>query len=222
MAMSRSTRGHINSGAILTVVLLSGPACGGELAPEPPGTRQECLAAADFAEPSTSPYCLPFPIGASHSVSQSYCSPPPGSHETRFAYDFAMSLGTEVRAARAGVVVELREHWLDSDRTAGHENMVSLRHEDETISLYLHLRYQGVVPEMGDSVPMGGLLGYSGNTGDSSGFPHLHFQVCLRGGMCSWKTGEYTLPVSFKNALGPLDSRGGLLLGSSYEAGNCS
>jgi hypothetical protein len=174
MAMSRSTRGHINSGAILTVVLLSGPACGGELAPDPPATRQECLAAADFAEPSTSPYCLPFPIGASHSVSQSYCSPPPGSHE------------------------------------------------DETISLYLHLRYQGVVPEMGDSVPMGGLLGYSGNTGDSSGFPHLHFQVCLRGGMCSWKTGEYTLPVSFKNALGPIDSRGGLLLGSSYEAGNCS
>jgi hypothetical protein len=69
---------------------------------------------------------------------------------------------------------------------------------------------------------MGGLLGYSGNTGDPGGFPHLHFQVCLRGGMCSWKTGEYTLPVNFRDALDPLDSRGGLLLGASYEAGDCS
>jgi murein DD-endopeptidase MepM/ murein hydrolase activator NlpD len=190
--------------------------------PLPPATRQECLAAADFVEPSGSPYCLPYTTGSSHSVSQSYCSPAPGSHETRFAYDFAMPLGTEIRAARAGVVVELREHWLDTDRTSGHENMISLRHEDDTISLYLHLQHEGVVPEMGDTIPMGGLLGYSGNTGDSSGFPHLHFQVCLRGGMCSWKTGEYTLPVSFRNALGPLDSRGGLSLGATYEAGSCS
>lgn len=205
--------------AISGILLLSSSACGDEVAPLPPATRQECLAAADFGEPSESPYRLPYAIGSSYSVAQSYCSPAPGSHETRFAYDFAMPEGTEVRAARSGVVVELREHWLDTDRTGGHENMVSLRHEDETISLYLHLRHQGVVPEMGDTIPAGGLLGYSGNTGDPGGFPHLHFQVCLRGGMCSWKTGEYTLPVNFNNARGPLDPRGGLLLGATYEAG---
>ena len=220
--MARSILARIGSGVLSATLLLTASACSEEVAPRPPETRQECLAAANFGDPASSPFCLPYDAGMSHSVAQSYCAPAPGSHETRFAYDFAMPLGTEVRAARAAVVVELREHWLDSDRTGGHENMVALRHDDETISLYLHLRYQGVVPEMGDSVPMGGLLGYSGNTGDSSGFPHLHFQVCLRGGMCSWKTGEYTLPVNFKNALGPLDFRGGLLLGTSYEAGNCS
>lgn len=220
--MSHSTLTRYGMGTLSSLVLLLGSACGGGIAADPPATRQECLAAADFVEPTASPYCLPYAGGSSHSVSQSYCAPAPGSHETRFAYDFAMPIGTEVLAARPGVVVELREHWLDSDRTGGHENMVSLRHDDETISLYLHLRHEGVVPEMGDSVPMGGLLGYSGNTGDSGGFAHLHFQVCLRGGMCSWKTGEYTLPVNFRNALGPLDSRGGLLPGASYEAGDCS
>jgi murein DD-endopeptidase MepM/ murein hydrolase activator NlpD len=132
-----------------------------------------------------------------------------------------MPLGTEIRAARAGLVVELREHWPDDDRTGGHENMVSLRHEDETISLYLHMKQDGIVVEMGDRVPRGGLLGYSGSSGDTQGIPHLHFQVCLRSGMCSWKTGEHTVPVNFRNAEGELDSRRGLAAGESYSAGSC-
>jgi len=132
-----------------------------------------------------------------------------------------MPLGTEVRAARAGLVVELREHWPDDDRTGGHENMVSLRHEDETISLYLHMRQDGIIVEMGDWVPKGGLLGYSGSSGDTQGIAHLHFQVCLRSGMCSWRTGEYTVPVNFSNAEGTLDSRGGLAVGEAYAAATC-
>ena len=60
----------------------------------------ECLQQAVFPEPSTSAYCLPFATGSSYSVSQAYCSPPPGSHQTRFAWDFDMPVGTEISSAR--------------------------------------------------------------------------------------------------------------------------
>lgn len=197
-------------------------ACSGENVGPPAGaptTRAECLQQAVFPEPSTSAYCLPFATGSSYSVSQAYCSPPPGSHQTRFAWDFDMPVGTEILATRAGVVVELREHFSDNDPQGGHENMVSLRHDDQTISLYIHLRQNGVLVEMGDTVPRGSLLGWGGASGTT--VPHLHFMVCLRGGICS-SPNEFTIPVSFRNAIGPLDANGGLSAGTTYTAASCN
>lgn len=221
-------RGSVSTAVPLAVLLaLPAAACSSSNpanpSPDPvaPSTRAECLAQADFGEPAESPYCLPYNAGEAYTLNQSYCAPPTWSHNIRFAYDFLMPIGTEVRAARAGLVVELREHWEDDDRTGGHENMVSLRHDDETISLYLHMRKDGVLVEMGDYVPKGGLLGWSGASGDTQGTPHLHFQVCLRSGMCSWQTGEHTLPVNFSNSGGPLDAEGGLVAGETYLAGQC-
>lgn len=191
--------------------------------PEAPTTQAQCLAQAVFDDPAESPYCLPYAEDETYTMFQSYCSPQPSwSHHTRHAYDFLMPMGTEVRAARAGIVVELREHWADDDRTGGHENMVALRHEDETISLYLHMEQNGVLVEMGDYVSKGGLLGWSGSSGDTNGMPHLHFQVCLRSGMCSWKTGEYTVPVNFSNADGVMDARGGLAVEEAYTSRACN
>ena len=187
----------------------------------PISTRQECLAEADFDPPEESPYCLPYLEGQEHEVYQSYCSPPPGSHRARFAIDFLMPIGTEIIAARAGEVVELRENWSDDDRIGSHNNMVCLRHSDETLSLYIHMMYEGVDVELGDYVPKGGHLGWSGSSGDTNGVPHLHFQVCLRSGMCSSETGEYTLPVNFSNAEGPHDEKGGLIAGEVYLATQC-
>ncbi|HSH75085.1 MAG TPA: M23 family metallopeptidase [Longimicrobiales bacterium] len=198
--------------------------CGGATGPElaeAPQTQAECLAAATFIEPATSPYCLPWAAGDAYAVGQSYCSPPPGSHQVRFAYDFLMPEGTEILNVRAGEVVELREHYLDDNRTGGQENMVSLRHDDETISIYMHLRHQGVAVQMGDRVPQGALIGWSGSTGDPSGVPHLHFQVCIRSGLCSYKAREITLPVNFRNAQGVHTPEGGLALGESYTADSC-
>jgi murein DD-endopeptidase MepM/ murein hydrolase activator NlpD len=191
---------------------------GSPTAPRPPSTRDACLADAVFGAAASSPYCLPFAAGSGYPVSQSYCSPS-GSHHTRFAYDFDMPMGTEILASRAGEVVELREHFADSDTQGGHENVVILRHSDETLGLYIHMRHEGVLVELGDFVPRGGLLGYSGQSG--SFHPHLHFQICLRGGLCSTGTTEITLPVNFRNADGPLDSRGGLIAGETYTARFC-
>jgi murein DD-endopeptidase MepM/ murein hydrolase activator NlpD len=182
-------------------------------------TRAECLERAVFPDPSTSPYCLPFATDSAYTVTQSYCSPPPRSHQTRFAWDFAMPMSTEILAAREGVVIEMREHWLDSDSQGGHENVVVLLHPDETLSLYIHMQHEGVLVELGDTVPQGGLLGWIGTSG--TGFPHLHFMVCVRGGFCSSPT-ETTVPISFSNAIGPLDSIGGILQDAEYLAGACN
>ena len=211
---ARSSRAPV---AVLACALAL-PACADD-APLPPSTRGECLARADFVAPAASPYCLPYGVGQSYEVIQSYCSPPPGSHQTRYALDFFMPMGTEIIASRAGTVVELREHFSDDDPMGGHENMVSLRHEDETISLYIHMREQGVDVELGDFVPQGGHIGWSGRSGSS--VPHLHFQICIRGGMCTWPN-EHTVPVNFSNAVGTHDAAGGLMLGETYLAGPCS
>jgi len=205
------------------LLLLSHSACdsGGSslpTAPPRPLTREACLAGAAFGPAASSPYCLPFAAGSQYLVSQSYCSPS-GSHHTRYAYDFDMPMGTEVLASRAGAVVELREHYLDSDTQGGHENVVILRHSDDTLGLYIHMRHQSVLPELGDHVPKGGLLGYSGQSG--SYHPHIHFQICLRAGQCSTGVNEITLPVNFSNSQGPLDDRGGLIAGETYLALPC-
>jgi len=218
---------RIDQAAAVSQLLVVLSACGGgvsspsEPTRQQPRTQQACLAGAHFGDPATSPYCLPWAEGETFTVGQSYCSPPPGSHQTRYAYDFLMPYGTEIRNVRAGVVVEMREHFTDDDRTGGHENMVSLRHDDSTISIYMHLRHQGVAVAMGDVVPQGGLIGWSGSTGDPAGIPHLHFQICLRSGMCSYTTQEITLPVNFRNAGGSLTPEGGLALGEAYTAGAC-
>jgi len=218
-------KAHLARDAVIAALSLSFGACGDGAAAAPtplaPTSREACLAGARFGDPAASPYCLPWSEGQAFSVGQSYCSEPPGSHQTRYAYDFLMPHGTEIRNTRAGVVVELREHFADDDLTGGHENMVSLRHDDQTISIYMHFRHEGVAVSMGDYVPQGGLLGWSGSTGDPAGIPHLHFQVCLRSGMCSYRTQEITLPVNFRNASGVQTPQGGLAAGESYAAGPC-
>jgi hypothetical protein len=210
----------------LVLACLAAPCCGSapaspDTARRQPQTQAACLAGASFPDPATSPYCLPWAEGDSHGVGQGYCSTPPASHHLRYAYDFLMPLGTEIRNVREGVVVELREHFADDDRIGGHENMLSLRHDDETISIYMHLQHLGVAVEMGQRVPRGALLGWSGATGDPAGIPHLHFQICIRGGLCSYTTQEITLPVSFRNAQGTLNPAGGLEVGRTYTAGAC-
>ena len=70
-----------------------------------------------------------------------------------------------------------------------------VRHGDATLANYAHLKKDGAVVKVGDTIEAGDLIGYSGNTGFSSG-PHLHFSVFkTRNG-----SQRQTLPVKFRTS----------------------
>lgn len=128
---------------------------------------------------SSQVYLLPLPPGTTYELIQG----PGGSYSHQGAsfnaYDLATVEGTEVRAARAGVVCATKA---DSGiggpdlRYADDANYVAVVHADGTVGWYLHLRQYSVVVNPGEPVEAGRTLGYSGNTG-YSGRPHLHFEV---------------------------------------------
>lgn len=122
-------------------------------------------------------YQLPYKDGSSHLVLQGYFSRL--SHRNRAALDFAMKKGTEIYAARGGVVIRLQEQhnkggWNRKYRQ--YANMVVIQHEDGTRAGYWHLAQNGVLVNLGDTVKTGQLIAISGKTGYSA-TPHLHFMV---------------------------------------------
>jgi murein DD-endopeptidase MepM/ murein hydrolase activator NlpD len=179
-------------------------------------TEAECLARAVFPPPETSDYCLPVPEGASTVVSQAYCSEPGRSHESRLAYDFDCEPGDPLVAARGGFVEVVGEEWPDDDQSPGHENRVVIRHDDGSVAFYAHFQEQGVEVQTGETVSTGQLLGRCGSSGTH--LPHLHFEVFERA-LYDW---DHELPVGFRNAGGPLDSRGGLTRDAVFVALPCA
>jgi len=101
------------------------------------------------------------------------------SHKGERALDFKVKKGTKICAARDGVVIATRE---DSDKgglkpeNLSDGNYISIKHNDNSVAHYWHLKKDGVYVNIGDSVTAGQLIGESGNTGYSA-FPHLHFEV---------------------------------------------
>lgn len=168
-----------------------------------------------FPDPELSPYCLPFPVGESVILSQAWGDA--GTHRGRFAIDFSAPIGTEITAARGGVVTETRDQYSDSDRSGGHENGVFILHDDGTLASYLHMSEDGVFVSVGDEIETGQLIGLVGTTGTS--IPHVHFEVFEgQGEGTQWYR---TVPVSFSNVREPLDAWGGLLKGR-YESAPCT
>jgi len=171
-----------------------------------------CLADAVFGDPAESPYLLPYHPGEFYQVTQSYCFAA-GGHRNQLAYDFAMPVGRDVLASRAGEVMDVRESSPDDGRGSGDHNYVFIRHGDGTVSFYAHLMQDGVLVEPGDTVAAGQVIARSGNSG-LTGSPHLHFGVYRW-----WPPQEgFGVAVNFRNAAGRLDPRGGLLRGAVYEA----
>jgi murein DD-endopeptidase MepM/ murein hydrolase activator NlpD len=127
----------------------------------------------------TTVYALPFESGRWVYIVQTYDDPRSHLGSQRFAIDFGVPIGTEVRAARDGVVIGTDDTSDQSSRDGAklpRSNYVWVRHRDGTIGYYIHLRHRGVAVAMGQAVKTGQLLGYSGCTGYCNG-PHLHFHV---------------------------------------------
>ena len=124
-------------------------------------------------------YTLPFQKGKKITVGQGYHGK--FSHHNLYALDFQMKEGTEILAARAGIVIAVKE---DSNRGCKNPKCQSLAnylliyHNDGSFGSYVHLKKNGAKEKPGDKVNAGDVIGYSGNTGWSSG-PHLHFEVYI-------------------------------------------
>jgi murein DD-endopeptidase MepM/ murein hydrolase activator NlpD len=124
-------------------------------------------------------YLLPYQHGTKHRVGQGFQGAFTHMGHNEFAIDFDMDTGTPILAARAGIVSSVKE----DSRVGGvgqyyadKGNYVMVYHDDGTFANYVHLRFNGAAVQPGDRVKQGDLIGYSGNTGMSSG-PHLHFDV---------------------------------------------
>lgn len=92
-------------------------------------------------------------------------------HRKRFQFhrgiDIACPVGTPIRAARNGIVT-FRGY------SGGYGKLMVIRHEHGYRSYYGHM--SRFTASRGKRVRAGEIIGYSGNTGRSTG-PHLHFEV---------------------------------------------
>jgi murein DD-endopeptidase MepM/ murein hydrolase activator NlpD len=92
--------------------------------------------------------------------------------------DFAASIGTAIMAADSGVVTNVID--TKTSRRCGYGKWISIKHATGLSTLYAHLSLTTV--KVGESVETGQVIGYSGNTGFTTG-PHLHFGVYVTKGL---------------------------------------
>ncbi|MFD3535778.1 M23 family metallopeptidase [Streptomyces sp. NPDC058664] len=86
--------------------------------------------------------------------------------------DFAVPVGTPVKAAGSGTVVKAGPNGGGDGPAYG--NAIVVKHANGTYSQYAHL--SKIKAYVGQKVAAGQQIALSGNTGNSSG-PHLHFEI---------------------------------------------
>lgn len=203
--------GLARAGVVLTVSIAL-MACGDSPTEPRQSTRDQCLASAVFGNPATSEYILPYPVGASYPLLQTYCGPQNHGYDNQQHYDFTISFGDPVVAARAGTVRLVVDHFGDDDTNRNNHNHMFVQHDDGTTAFYAHLVQHSVVVQVGERVEQGELIAQSGTSGGTVAV--LHFGVYR-----TWPVqGGNDVAVNFRNADGPLDERGGLVQGSVYTA----
>lgn len=142
-------------------------------------------------------YHLPYARSSSYRVSQGYNGN--STHRGKYAIDFTMPVGTPVHAARDGIVVEVKQDQsigCTKPKCLEYANYIRILHMDGTVAEYTHLKVNGALVRSGDTVRVDQHIGYSGNTGWTTG-PHLHFTVYRP----QFGRRSRTIPVNF--LLGP-------------------
>lgn len=153
---------------------------------DPQRRELKLLQKGKIKEDTSYTYWLPYQEGTVHRVVQGYYSR--FSHKNRAAIDFKMKPGTQVHAARDGIVIRVVEEnnkggLKKSNRPFA--NLIVLQHSDNSRTGYWHLQQNGALVNVGDTVAKGQLIGLSGNTGYTA-FPHLHF-IAWRSGGGGWR-----------------------------------
>lgn len=127
-------------------------------------------------------YDLPYKKGMRYRIEQGYNGR--FTHQNENALDFNMPQGSQVRAARAGVVIAVIQNFTETclrEECKRMANHILIYHSDGTIADYSHLQYNEARVAVGDTVNKGDLIALSGSTGYARG-PHLHF-VCFLPGL---------------------------------------
>lgn len=131
-------------------------------------------------------YAPPFASGQRFPIGQAFRGTFSHQHpQSRYAVDIGLPLGTPVRAARAGVIMEVAGDFFDGGLDPKYQtraNAIRILHEDGTMAVYAHLHPDSIRVSPGQRVEHGAWLANSGNTGFSSG-PHLHFAIQRNAGM---------------------------------------
>jgi murein DD-endopeptidase MepM/ murein hydrolase activator NlpD len=104
-----------------------------------------------------------------HGPITSYFGPRWGTIHT--GIDIGVDVGTPVRAAAGGTVIEVG--W-----DGGYGKNIIIEHPNGMRTRYAHLSAYEVA--VGDTVEQGQVIARSGNTGNSTG-PHLHFEIIVDG-----------------------------------------
>lgn len=126
-----------------------------------------------------------------YNVSYGFGSYPlPNNNGMHYGVDLPMPQGTPVRAITGGTV-----QYAGWDQMGGGNTITVQEPDGQHSQFYMHLSGFNVVA--GQTIQTGQIIGYSGNTGASTG-PHLHFQ--RMNGYPSNETAENPLP--FLQSLG--------------------
>lgn len=158
----------------------------------------------DYPPHQYSPYKLPWQAGVSRILSQGNRSFTSHQGLHFYAWDFVMAIGTQILAARPGVVIELEQSY----STVGlRGNYILIRHNDGSVAGYFHIQHHGALAKVGDSIRQGQPIALSGMTGQTT-LPHLHFVV-----FNSEQTAS--IPISFQEV-----ESGVPLAGHIYTSGN--
>ncbi len=99
-------------------------------------------------------------------------SPISGTYQMHTGIDFAAPLGTPIYAAGDGKII------FASYNDHGYGTSVDIDHGNGYESKYAHMMRLSVIE--GDEVKRGQILGYTGNSGMSTG-PHLHYEIKYNG-----------------------------------------
>lgn len=146
-------------------------------------------------------YRLPFADGLSFPIGQA-----PGGHISTHteiynahAVDFVMPEGTPIVAARDGVVIEAQIGYSEGGARQdllAKANRIVIMHADGTMAQYAHLAQRPPIVFVGAHVTEGQQIGWSGNTGYSSG-PHTHFAVTRAKVSAEGEVFEESIPIAF-------------------------
>ena len=117
--------------------------------------------------PKLTQFSLPVPAGTS--ISSEYGSRKIGEAQFHYGIDFAVSNGTIVRSAGSGKVIRT----IENNQKFG--KVVIIEHAPDQATLYAHLSRIDVIE--GRNISASSSIGLSGNTGEASHGPHLHFET---------------------------------------------